>query len=143
MSAKTYHMCMSVRGVLLWPKSEQRRGLKYITKDDGTPFRTTDELRNALLDELAKGHEVIPMEICDNFDWKKGCQGHPCAETEAPSSSLASHSPVSPVPPIVDPSLASSSSLASQLVESVQSVDGPSSSLASQSARSAKSAVKD
>lgn len=77
MPAKTIHMCLSVRGALNWPLREQKRMLRSMTKNDGTRFRDVAELRNALIDELAKGHEVIPMSAeCDNFDWKKGCQGH-------------------------------------------------------------------
>jgi len=72
----TIHVCMSVRGALNWDRREQKRALKWITKDDGTPFKSVEELREALMDELAKGHEVLPMAPCDNFDWKKGCRGH-------------------------------------------------------------------
>ena len=72
-----HHMCISVRGLLRHSAAEMKRYIKSITKDDGTPFSSVDEYRNALLDEIAKGHEVLPMsKDCDNFDFKKGCQGH-------------------------------------------------------------------
>jgi hypothetical protein len=77
-STKTYsyHMCSSIRGALRRSHTEMRRALLYTFKDDGSPYRSVAELREALFDELAKGHEVIPMGDCDNFDWKTGCQGH-------------------------------------------------------------------
>lgn len=68
-------MCLSVRGALNWNKAKLRNATKWITRDDGTRY-TPDELRSALMDELAKGHEVIPMGTCDNFDFKTGCRGH-------------------------------------------------------------------
>jgi hypothetical protein len=71
---------MSVRGVLCWPPSKFRAALSWIKRDDGTPYDSEDELRNAFMDELAKGHEVIPMGDCDNFDYKTGCLGHECED---------------------------------------------------------------
>lgn len=78
MSTRTIHMSMSVRGVLSWPESEFRNALNWITKNDGTKFATTAELRNCFFDELAKGHEVVPMASdCEGFDYVHGCPGHP------------------------------------------------------------------
>lgn len=73
--SRTMHCCLSVRGALNWPKREMKKNCNWIKKDDGSRF-TPDELRDALMDELAKGHEVIPMGPCDNFDYKHGCRGH-------------------------------------------------------------------
>jgi hypothetical protein len=77
---KKYHLCLSVRGALLWPSSEIRRAIGpkgWIKHDDGSPFRTPEELKRALMDELAQGHEVIPMDKeCNNFDFKHGCLSH-------------------------------------------------------------------
>ena len=78
-----HHMCMSVRGPLTnWPAREWKRALKYITKDDGTPYRTVEELKAVFLEELARGHEVIPLGECDNFDWKTGCKGHELTKSQ-------------------------------------------------------------
>lgn len=33
-------------------------------------------LRAAMLDLLARGHELIPMNECEGFDPKTGCPGH-------------------------------------------------------------------
>ena len=73
----TVHLCISVRGMLNWPNAEAKRNLKWITKEDGTRYSSVHELRNALMDELAKGHEKLPMsKECDRHDWKEGCLGH-------------------------------------------------------------------
>jgi hypothetical protein len=69
-------MCVSVRGLLHRSNAELRSDMKWITKDGGIPYASVAEFRNSLMDELAKGHEVLPTGECDNFDWKKGCQGH-------------------------------------------------------------------
>jgi len=69
------HMCLSVRGALNWSKAEMKRMASSIEVDD-KPLQTANEVRNFLLDELSKGHEVLPFGDCDNFDWKTGCRGH-------------------------------------------------------------------
>lgn len=74
----TVHCCLSVRGALNWNKRELKRATTWITRNDGSRY-TVDELRNALMDELAQGHEVVPMGDCDDFDFKTGCRGHPVA----------------------------------------------------------------
>lgn len=74
---KTIHCCISVRGLLHQSKRELQRVLRTITRDDGQPFRDVEELREALMDELSRGHEVLPLGDCDNFDYKTGCKGHP------------------------------------------------------------------
>ena len=70
------HMCMSVRGALNWDKKTLKRNARGFTTNDGKPM-TPEEVRSCLMDELAKGHEVIPLGECDNFDYKTGCKGHP------------------------------------------------------------------
>ncbi len=76
---KTLHMCLSVRGALMnWTAKDFRT---LFTRSDGR--RATDaEAKSYLLDELAKGHEVIPMgEPCEGFDYSGGgCPGHPQEE---------------------------------------------------------------
>lgn len=71
-----YHFSQSIRGPLMnWKQSDWMGATKYITRNDGSHF-TVGELKMQFLDELAKGHEVVPLGECDNFDWKTGCQGH-------------------------------------------------------------------
>lgn len=70
----TIHMCLSVRGALRnWSKRELAT---LFTHDDGRKM-TASEARDALLDELAKDHEVIPLgPPCEGFDYEAGCPGH-------------------------------------------------------------------
>lgn len=77
--SKTIHMCLSVRGVLKYSPRELRRACTWILKADGS-MHTPDSLREALMDELAEGHEVLPMSSkCEGFDYKTGCPGHETA----------------------------------------------------------------
>jgi hypothetical protein len=70
-------MGLSVRGALTWSGREFRSKIvPMFTNDDGSPA-TEHDARNYLFDELSKGHEIIPIGECDNWDWKTGCQGHP------------------------------------------------------------------
>jgi hypothetical protein len=51
--------------------------MRSITKEDGTRYTSVHEFRNALMDELSQGHEVIPMgDACEGFDYRSGCPGH-------------------------------------------------------------------
>ena len=94
MNGKSVYMCMSVRGAI--NNLHRQRGKKtYMTDDQGKPL-TKQEALNALMDELAKGHEVIPMgphcanpcpnadKGCTGFDYGEhgGCPGY-CTEGEA------------------------------------------------------------
>ncbi len=73
---RTVHVCQSVTGPLMhWTKRDWQNATKWITKPDGSSF-TADELKAAFIEELAKGHKVIPMCECDNFDYETGCRGH-------------------------------------------------------------------
>lgn len=73
---RRYHLCISVRGMLHWSTRDTERQLRFFTKDNGTKFSGPVEFRDYLMDELAKGHEVLSTVQCDNFDFKTGCQGH-------------------------------------------------------------------
>jgi len=77
---RTIHMCISVRGLLSRTDSELKKIMKSCTKDDGTNWSSVHEFRNDLFDLIASGKEVMPMGECDNFDYKKGCQGHEVKE---------------------------------------------------------------
>ena len=80
-TGRSYHMSQDIRGAIEnWKKREWVNALTWITKSDGTRFASVEELKDAFWSEIAQGHEVIPYGDCDNFDWKKGCQGHPMRE---------------------------------------------------------------
>ena len=75
------HMSLSVRGALT-----NKRNLKSLVGNitvKGVKLKTAQAVRDFLLDELAKGHELLPMsEECEGFDYVKGCPGHPVKEWE-------------------------------------------------------------
>ncbi len=73
---RVIHLSQSVRGLLHYSDRELTQALKWITRDGGKRFRSARELRNALMDELVKGHELLPTGPCEGFDPKTGCPGH-------------------------------------------------------------------
>ena len=83
--AKTMHMCMSVRGFLSNSKFP-RDFIRMFKRPDGTSL-SPEEARDHLYDELAQGHEVIPLsgEPCPGFDYSGGgCPGHEVEEEKPP-----------------------------------------------------------
>lgn len=71
----TFHMAVSVRGLLKKSPVLLTDDTEWITRTDGTRY-SEPELREALLEELAQGHELLPMQECPGFDFKSGCPGH-------------------------------------------------------------------
>ena len=70
---RTFHMCLDVRGALMnWNDRE----MKGVFKDNGRVL-SVREAKEFLMDEIAKGHRVIPIGDCDTFDFETGCPGHP------------------------------------------------------------------
>lgn len=79
-------MCMNVRGCI-YQLREQRSKKTYITDDAGRPLNK-EEAISAMMDELEKGHKVIPMNAqcgnpckqscaCPGFDYTGGgCPGY-------------------------------------------------------------------
>jgi hypothetical protein len=71
------HMCISVRGVLSRTDRDLVKEWGHgALSHKGKKLYTAMEIREAFFDELAEGHEVIPLGKCDNFDYKTGCRGH-------------------------------------------------------------------
>jgi hypothetical protein len=88
----TAYLCLNVRGALRNMTKREKRGM--FKHDDGRTM-TADEADNALMDELVKGHEVIPMNTecgnpcryasCSGFDFSGGgCPGHASGEQPTP-----------------------------------------------------------
>lgn len=71
----TYHVAFSIRGGLHWSDQEWQENVNIFTDEEGKPM-TIAQAKEALMDELKKGFEVLPMTKCDNFDPEHGCQGH-------------------------------------------------------------------
>lgn len=93
MTAIRLYMCLSVRGAILDLQKRRSKKLTEYLSDDGRPLYK-DEAINALMDELVKGHEVIPMNNgcgnpcknsckCAGFDYGEhgGCPGYALEET--------------------------------------------------------------
>lgn len=67
------HVCQSIRGASPnWSVDDYASAFRHA---DGRPVSPT-EAKMALMDELAKGHEVLPYGPCEGFDFKTGCPGH-------------------------------------------------------------------
>ncbi len=79
-TTRTFHLSVSVRGLLRrvtsGTKRERRNATVGIVVEGRQP--TPEQLADTLMDELAQGHEVLPLnrEPCDGWDWKTGCPGH-------------------------------------------------------------------
>lgn len=83
-------MCINVRGCI-HDLQAQRSKKTYITDDAGRPLNKTEAI-DAMMDELEKGHKVIPMnpkcgnpckesDACAGFDYKgTGCPGYEVKE---------------------------------------------------------------
>jgi hypothetical protein len=72
-----YHMCISLTGALRNWKDSLYVGC--CTDDSGRTMEPY-EVKAWFLSALAEGKKVVPMDSsCDNFDFQKGCQGHPDA----------------------------------------------------------------
>jgi hypothetical protein len=74
--SETFHICVSIRGALMASPEEFAQSWQGVFfHDDGRPIRLV-ELRQLLEAELKKGHEIVPAQGCDNYDWVHGCKGH-------------------------------------------------------------------
>lgn len=83
---RIFHIGLSVRGALGWKKRDLE---KLLSHEDGRRM-SADEAREALMDELAKGHEMLPFgAACDNWCWKEGCKGHPVQAEARTESEVA------------------------------------------------------
>ena len=74
---------MDIKDLGLSKKELQNRIIERVA--DRIMHETPDEVKRALLAELEKGHAVIPMGKCDNFDFKTGCRGHEVPEPQGDS----------------------------------------------------------
>ena len=95
MTATSFYMHLDVRGAL---NNMQRSRAKKsaFTDDQGRPI-TRLEAIDGLMDELAKGHECMPMSkgcgkpcknspLCTGFDYGEngGCPGYPVTDEPRP-----------------------------------------------------------
>jgi hypothetical protein len=82
--SRRIHIGISVRGVLRQPLRQIWREWKgAVTDDEGNPLPDAESIRDAFMNELAKGHEVIPFgEPCEGWDYRTGCPGHDIADPD-------------------------------------------------------------
>ncbi len=70
------HLSVSVRWLLGMKKSKAKRFMKSMLFN-GKPLESVDQFRHVLMDEIARGREMLPTSsACDNHDWMTGCKGH-------------------------------------------------------------------
>lgn len=72
--SKTMHMCLDVRGALMWPNSKLKH--LFVNNETGKKLTAT-EAKEHLMQKLSEGWEVLPLgKMCEGFDKKTGCPGH-------------------------------------------------------------------
>jgi hypothetical protein len=72
----TIHVSVSIRGLITQLSRSRARYSKLVSDDAGNPMTRLAAL-NQLMDELAKGHEYLPIgEPCIGFSYITGCLGH-------------------------------------------------------------------
>lgn len=69
------HMATSIDGLLAMSDARMKRMLDYVRDENGN-HPTLTEFKKYLNEEKAKGHRLLPVPECDNFDPVKGCLGH-------------------------------------------------------------------
>ena len=72
----SYHMSISIAGVLKYTKRQFNKEFTGVFRDDNGKVMTYEQVRDVLLEHQSQGHKVIPCGDCDNFDWQSGCHGH-------------------------------------------------------------------
>ena len=90
---RNFHLCLDVRGAL---HNWTAREFMGVFEDDNGKVLNVREAKEFLMDEIAKGHAVIPCAPCDNFNYQTGCQGH---EVPEDSSTVNRPSPDSKIVP--------------------------------------------
>lgn len=91
--SKRLYMCVNVRGLICHLRSLRKNQRTHLTDDNGRPL-SREQAIDALMDEIASGHEVIPMNKgcgnpcenspnCAGFCFKEGgCPGYEAEDTE-------------------------------------------------------------
>lgn len=66
------HMSVNLEWLARMPKKK----LAKTFKDENGKYYTSEEALELIFEFIREGKERIPLGRCDNFDFKKGCQGH-------------------------------------------------------------------
>ena len=67
---RSFHFCQCLEGAL---NNWDIKTWRALAKDNAM---TVKAIKKEFRRLMAEGKEVIPIGECDNFDFKKGCQGH-------------------------------------------------------------------
>ena len=70
-----WHLSTSINGLLALSDKDLSTWLDYVQDENGV-HPTLPEFKKYLNEEIAKGHRLLPVPECDNFDPVKGCLGH-------------------------------------------------------------------
>ena len=74
-----WHISTSIDGLLSLSDRDLQRLLSSVSDEEGN-HPTLEEFKKYLNEEKAKGHRLLPVPECDNFDPIQGCLGHPSVE---------------------------------------------------------------
>jgi hypothetical protein len=91
---RTIHVCMNARGLVRHLRSLRKNARTGLQDDEGRPL-SREAAIDAVIDEIAKGHETLPMGGCANpcprahlgctgFDYGEngGCPGYETPEKQ-------------------------------------------------------------
>ena len=71
-----YHFGIHVDGVLSWPQSEFDSFFQWLKETSKQQITDSMAFRKLLEAAAEVGHTVIPIGLCDNWDFHEGCRGH-------------------------------------------------------------------
>lgn len=74
---KTYHFTQSIEDALMdWTEKDWKVNSQWMLDLNNEKFKSGRDLKKVFLEEAFRGHRVVPVEGCDNFDYHQGCLGH-------------------------------------------------------------------
>jgi hypothetical protein len=71
-----YHFGIDVAGILSWPQSEFESFFQWLRRTSKWQVTDSVAFRKLLEEAAVAGHTVIPIGMCTNWDFHKGCRGH-------------------------------------------------------------------
>ena len=72
---KRYHFGIHV-AVLSWPQPQLDSFFEWLKRVSPEQFGDIEGFRRLLQEAEALGHSIIPIGLCSNWDFHKGCGGH-------------------------------------------------------------------
>ena len=71
-----YHFGIHVACVLSWSQSESESFFQWLARTSNQQTTDSAAFRKLLEEAAERGHTVIPIGLCSNWDFHKGCRGH-------------------------------------------------------------------